>query len=87
MANISDDDMMRVIARLRVVEQFLATLLRDLAPERGLTPEDVQAYAERARRHVEKEGVGIREIYFNAAADRFLDQIISDMKEAQGKKD
>ena len=43
-------------------------------------------YAERARQHVEKEGLGAREMYFNAAADRLLEQIISDMKEDQGKK-
>jgi hypothetical protein len=82
---LSDEDALRIVARLRVLEHVVGAMFRDLATATGRTADDVARHAEEIKEFFERNvPAGLNEIHLNAAVDRLFQQIVADMRSEKG---
>ena len=79
---LSDEDAVRLIARIQVLEHVVGVLVRELAVTNGMTADDVAAHAESAKKFFE-ERKPANELYLTAAVDRLFQQIVADIIRSQ----
>jgi uncharacterized lipoprotein YddW (UPF0748 family) len=78
---LDHDDTMIVIARLIVVEQLVATMIRERAIETGKSADDVARYAEEIKTNFESSDRTPRmQDFLTGAVDRLFQQIAADVR-------
>lgn len=82
---LSDEDTLRLVSRLRVLEHVIGALVRDLALAGGQTADDMARHAEAAKAFFERHATVEEAIYLTAAVDRLYQQIAADMR-SQGSR-
>jgi hypothetical protein len=77
---LSDEDALRLVTRLRVLEHVVGALVRDLAIANGQTADDIARHAEAAKTFFENAATPNEAVYLTAAVDRLYQQIAADMR-------
>lgn len=81
MTLLDHDDTMILIARLIVLEQLVAVLIRERAIEAGKTADDVARYADEIKTYFESSDRTPRiQDFLTAAVDRLFQQISADLR-------
>jgi len=82
---LSDEDALRIVSRLRVLEQVVGALVRDLALQAGQTADDIAEQAETAKMFFEQKASADEAVYLTAAVDRLYQQIAADMRSQESR--
>jgi hypothetical protein len=79
--SLTDADILRIVARLTVLEHVVGLMFRETAIGAGKTADEVTQYAETVKQYVEdKLPPGVTEMAINAEVDRLFQQIAADIR-------